>query len=1304
MPAAAINIPENKRFVNSLSVISGIADDAVGIGGVQVSIGDLGAAQFWNGASWTPSEAWLAASGAEAWFYGADAVTLMHGQMLRIAVRVIDDAGNQRVMKTADTVFFDAKPPVSAVTYPASGSMISSLEIITGTAVDTGGGVASVMVSLENQSLGLYWNGSEWTPSREWVAAQGKGVWTLSCPVLNNHDTYVILSLAIDSADNTEKPDSGVVFVYSSLAPGAPGIVFSGARKYTNNPAPELEVSVINSDSMQFRLDAGSWSAWEPYAVVKSGFPIAPGGQGLRKVFAQFKDRAGNVTLPVSDSVVYDAIKPVCAVATKGNFTVSTWPGAAAGTAADSLSGVKSVFYRLRSETRGVYWDGKGWINDSLWVNASGSAAWRVEAPAATLGIGRFTVYVYGVDSAGNAGEPVGDSFIVAEDPVNDLKVAVASVGDSAVSVAWITDTAARCMKSVFFGLNPPGAPQDAAALAVYPYRDTSFTVAHTVTPGTWYAVTRVVDSAGNASLPRKDSVAIMNTPPRLAVPGDTAIEEKTAWTGMLSSRDLNGDSVRYRMTAAPRGFLLDSASGRMQWTPAFGDTGRTYCVAAAYDGRGGASIDTFVITVTMANKPPAIALEGDSVAREDYRYVGRLRLSDSNAGDSAWLSAAGIPSWMRMTADTLSGTPGADDVGTDTLNFIAVDKGGLADTLKRLLIVAHTNHAPEMASWSGPDSMLQYGRGAWMLTVTEKDRGDSLSVTWVTKPQWMNLSAIGRQGAQWQYAATAAPLATDKGWVRFAFSVLDGSNASFTVRDSVFVKSLPTTVITGKRIAFGALRYEVTGGNGKEGIASFEARLRSLDDSSLAIARSNRDGIFEFYPLADGRYEFQARAIDAGGLRDTVPPKDIAVISGASRYTFSASSWAMVSIPGAAYSTAALAQGGHVLHWDETAGEENIYRYYQRTTANGRTGPGQSYWRKSTDTLRIALTAGDFLDSAVTLRLAKGAYGWNQVASPYPYAVKWPAKATVWKWNAATNDYVDAAGILEPWQGYWTVADSAMILRIDNTPVFSSGAVAKRAVAYFTDPSDWQIRVSLFGSEENDADNTLGFSPDAKDGYDADDRPEPPRMTQSGYAFFGHPEWNRCVKEFASDVRNRMKRVNAFQIGVAAPSQTGKPSRIRFQGIDNLASLYCFFADPDTVFRLSENRDYELAPAASVVYKTVFVTADRNFLKNFPLRFALSHPFPNPCRPRAAISYTLPYRFGKDGLLNERPYSVRLSLFDPMGRRVRQLVNSEQEPGTYRVVWDGKSASGRLAATGTYFCRLEAGEYSSTVRLTMMK
>jgi hypothetical protein len=1237
-------------------------------------------------------------SGSYSWL-----VPMITGSAVRLRIAVTDTFGHTGYDISDAAFTIDSTKPQSAVVFPANGAVVPSLSAVSGTAIDAGSGIKSVMVSLKDQTSGDYWTGFAWISSPIWIAATGAATWTFPCPALINSNVYNVVSQAYDSASNAETPGSGVTFTYSSSAPGSPAVAFSGVNRWTNISAPTLSVFAVNADSMRLRLDAGPWGAWEPYAAIKSAYAISPGGQGMRKVYAQFKDRAGNATAAVSDSILYDTVAPSCAMAVHGIFGFWAWPGSVSGTASDNLAGVRTVFVRLKNETTGYFWDGSSWVTDSLWITTSGAGSWQIALPAISLRPGRSLVDMRAVDSAGNAGATMVDSFTFIQNPVNNLSVLLAGIGDSAIAISWHVDTTIKYLKNVLFGCGPAADKPDTAALTPYPCKDTSFIVAPAIIPGLWLALTRILDSAGNVSTLRRDSILILNTPPMLAHSRDTALDEGMPWTGSLFASDINGDSVRFLMEKAPAGFVLDSVRGTMHWTPRAADAGSALCIVQAHDARGATARDTFTITVRMVNKPPVIAYSGDSIAREDFSFAGRIAVSDPNPGDSGRFVLVRRPAWMKFLGDSLTGAPGAADVAMDTLSLVAIDNGGLLDTLTKVIAVVHTNHAPMTAGFVKTDTMRQYGKALWTFAAVDKDRGDSLFLSWQDRPTWLNAGSALTQGATWTFTLAAAPTSLDKGWVSFAFAVRDTAGASLVVRDSVYIVSLPTTAIKQRLITFGAVRYTVTGGNGAIPAAAFEARLRGLDDTSFSVVRTSVSGQFGFYPLLDGRYEFTARAIDADGLRDTVPPKEVFTISGASRHTFTDTSWTMVSVPGHAFPMTEFSVGGHVLHWDESMGDENVYRYYRRESAMGATTPGLAYWRKGATPVTISLIADDLSDSATGVSISKDAYGWNQVASPYPYPVAWPSGTTVWKWNASTSDYEDAAGVLDPWSGYWINADSSATVRIAPTPVFSSGATAKRSI-YFAGSSDWKIKVSLYGREGNDADNVFGFSPNARDGFDAADRPEPPRMEGSRYAFFWHPEWGRHVKEFASDVRRGMKKTNAFQIGITPSPVNGAPVRMVFQGVGNLSSLYCFFADADTVFKIEGNRGYELAPSASTVFKTVFVTADRDYLKHFPMKFALVNPQPNPCRPMTVISYTLPYRFAKNGLLNERPYAARMALFDAMGRKVRQLVMGNQEPGVYRVVWDGKTASGRIAAPGAYFCRLEANEYSATTRMTMMR
>jgi len=65
---------------------------------------------------------------------------------------------------------------------------------------------------------------------------------------------------------------------------------------------------------------------------------------------------------------------------------------------------------------------------------------------------------------------------------------------------------------------------------------------------------------------------------------------------------------------------------------------------------------------------------------------------------------------------------------------------------------------------------------------------------------------------------------------------------------------------------------------------------------------------------------------------------------------------------------------------------------------------------------------------------------------------------------------------------------------------------------------------------------------------------------------------------------------------------------------------------------------------------------------------------------------------------------AVRLDVFDVSGRRVRRLVDASGLAGQHEVVWDGRAEDGTVAAPGTYFARLAAGEELATAKVTLRR
>jgi hypothetical protein len=85
---------------------------------------------------------------------------------------------------------------------------------------------------------------------------------------------------------------------------------------------------------------------------------------------------------------------------------------------------------------------------------------------------------------------------------------------------------------------------------------------------------------------------------------------------------------------------------------------------------------------------------------------------------------------------------------------------------------------------------------------------------------------------------------------------------------------------------------------------------------------------------------------------------------------------------------------------------------------------------------------------------------------------------------------------------------------------------------------------------------------------------------------------------------------------------------------------------------------------------------------------FRLDQNYPNPFNPTTAISYQL-----------VADSFVSLGVYDVLGREISSLVHAEQSAGLYRVEFNGGTR-----ASGVYFARLQAGEFSKTIKLILTK
>jgi hypothetical protein len=95
------------------------------------------------------------------------------------------------------------------------------------------------------------------------------------------------------------------------------------------------------------------------------------------------------------------------------------------------------------------------------------------------------------------------------------------------------------------------------------------------------------------------------------------------------------------------------------------------------------------------------------------------------------------------------------------------------------------------------------------------------------------------------------------------------------------------------------------------------------------------------------------------------------------------------------------------------------------------------------------------------------------------------------------------------------------------------------------------------------------------------------------------------------------------------------------------------------------------------------------------PLSFALMQNYPNPFNPSTTIRYAVGAVSGQPSAVS----SVKLVVYDLLGRQVAVLVNEAQQPGEYSVRFDAANLT-----SGVYFYTITAGDFTATKKLMLLK
>jgi len=233
-----------------------------------------------------------------------------------------------------------------------------------------------------------------------------------------------------------------------------------------------------------------------------------------------------------------------------------------------------------------------------------------------------------------------------------------------------------------------------------------------------------------------------------------------------------------------------------------------------------------------------------------------------------------------------------------------------------------------------------------------------------------------------------------------------------------------------------------------------------------------------------------------------------------------------------------------------------------------------------------------------------------------------------------------------------------------------------------------------------------VSSTPDTTWGSDPDDAPPSYPLNTLMTPQLYYPDFGDTLEiQNAAVAWHRIEGANSYRIQISSVS-TFSSNEIDSAGIvDTVLSLVDFlkpllrFPPPPNSY-LNANTKYYWRAAGENSTEVgpysqpwVFTTPQQTTgihpaTEEFPADYGLEQNYPNPFNPSTNIEYQLPKRS-----------FVMLKVFDMLGREIATLVSEYQDPGKYSTVFDASNLS-----SGIYFYRLEAGPYTRTKKIILLK
>jgi len=320
------------------------------------------------------------------------------------------------------TIWDDHLAPTSNVTNPADGMFLATIDVISGTALDTGGAnVGLVELVLLDDTDGLYYNNAsnafDSGSPLPFAVSNSSESWGMNTSLIFFTDThtYKVASLATDtvgnvgpySANRSFTIDASLPDLTINSPPAAPtpviGPTVNANVQFQVNEDCDYFLRIGGNGSIGTGIAAGTGVAFADTPVNESVPATLFTDDAVERLHIIVRAHSNLAIVFKYRDIHDDQTAPASSVSTTLSGVMDPPPPIISGTASDDMAGVATVEIAIR-DTNGLYFDpvSGSFKPGTTWVLAAGDTIWTYDTIDVTWRNKDYTISIRVTDAVGN--------------------------------------------------------------------------------------------------------------------------------------------------------------------------------------------------------------------------------------------------------------------------------------------------------------------------------------------------------------------------------------------------------------------------------------------------------------------------------------------------------------------------------------------------------------------------------------------------------------------------------------------------------------------------------------------------------------------------------------------------------------------------------------------------------------------------------------------------------------------------------------------------------------------------------------